>query len=71
MSEDPAAFAPNPAQEIRDEYGLGRCCSACGHPERERDMLVMAADGYRIHVSHLITPGDKYYGVPFAREVAA
>ena len=64
-------FAPNPAQEIRDEMGLGGHCAACGHPRRERDPLAMAADGYRVHVSHLITPGDGYYGVPFESGAAA
>ena len=63
-------MTPNPAQQYRDEHGLGRTCAACGHPEG-RNLLVLAADGYRIHVSHLITPGDGYYGVPFERNAAA
>ena len=71
MTAAPDGFPPNPAQEIRDELGLGHTCSACGHPGTERDPLVMAADGYRVHISHLITEGDGYYGVPFASEVAA
>ena len=64
------AFAPNPAQVIRDEMGLGDCCAACGHPRRERNPLVMAADGYRVHVLHLITEGDGYYGVPYEQAAA-
>ena len=60
-------IAPNAAQQIRDDSGLGSTCAACGHLARDRNPLVIAADGYRIHVAHLLTFGDGYYGVPFAR----
>ena len=59
---------PNEAQQIRDACGLGTACAACGHPEAPRNPLVLAADGYRVHVSHVITPGDGYYGEPFTDE---
>ena len=58
-------ITPNAAQRIRDDRGLGASCAACGHPETARNPLVLAADGYRVHVSHVTTFGDSYYGVPF------
>lgn len=70
MSTDQAGplIAPNAEQRARDENGLRETCSACGGPEVTRDPLVIAADGYRVHVSHVITPGDGYYGAVFADE---
>ncbi len=62
------AIQPNAAQRIRDERGLGSSCAACGHPQSPRNRLVLAADGYRVHVSHIITPGDGYYGAVFTDE---
>jgi hypothetical protein len=66
-----AGIRPNDAQRIRDGCHLRRFCAACGHPETRRDPLVLAADGYRVHLySHILTRGDGYYGVPFAKEAA-
>jgi hypothetical protein len=61
-------IVPNEAQKVRDTCGLATYCAACGHPETARNPLVLAGDGYRVHVAHVITPGDGYYGVPFADE---
>lgn len=43
-----------------------RSCSACGQPETPRNPLVLAADGYRIHVAHIFDPDSGYYGAAFA-----
>ena len=64
-------IAPNPAQEIRDSCHLRSCCAACGHRETARDPLILAGDGYRVHVSHLLDPASGYYGMPFAQETVA
>jgi hypothetical protein len=61
-------ITPNDAQQIRDACGLGSSCAACGHPETGRDPLVLACDGYRVHVSHMIDPASGYYGEPFTDE---
>ena len=59
-------IAPNDAQQIRDACDLARHCAACGHPEAPRNPLVLAEDGYRVHVSHVLDPDDGYYGEAFA-----
>lgn len=59
-------ISPNDAQLIRDACDLARHCAACGHPEAPRNPLVLAADGYRVHVSHTFDPDDGYYGAEFA-----
>ena len=65
-------IALNPRQEERDPAGLGDTCSACGHPAAERDPLVIACDGFRVHLSHVISEtGSGYYGEPFASAGAA
>lgn len=64
-------ITPNPAQQIRDRCDLRSCCAACGHRESDRNPLVLAADGYRVHVSHLADPASGYYGEPFTAEGAA
>jgi hypothetical protein len=65
-------IAPNDAQQIRDACDLRSCCAACGHREAERNPLVLAEDGYRIHFSHTIDPASGYYGLVFTwGEVAA
>lgn len=63
-------ITPNDAQQIRDRCELRSCCAACGHRETDRDPLVLAGDGYRVHVSHLTERGGGYYGMPFEREAA-
>jgi hypothetical protein len=67
----PEGIRPNPAQEIRDACELRDCCAACGHKASERDPLVLAGDGYRVHVSHVLDPASGYYGMPFAQEAVA
>lgn len=61
-------ITPNEAQQIRDDSGLGTSCAACGHPGTARNPLVLAADGYRVHVSHVLDPASGYYGEPFTDE---
>lgn len=41
-------------------------CSACGHPAHPTDPIVTTADddGFRIHRSHVTTPGDGFFGTP-------
>jgi hypothetical protein len=66
-----ATIKLNPQQQERDQRGQREVCAACGRDGAERDPLVIAADGYRVHVSHVIDPADGYYGVPFAAGAAA
>ena len=60
-----AGIQPNAAQRVRDAGDLRHACAACGHSETPRNPLVLAGDGYRVHVRHLTDPADGYYGVPF------
>jgi hypothetical protein len=71
MTTAPEGIRPNPQQEERDRRGLNGTCSACGHPGAERDPLVIAGDGYRVHLSHVLDERDGYFGVPFAAAGAA
>ncbi len=74
MTAGPAAL-PGPVQpfnlniwqQARDRDGRGNVCAACDRDGTSRDPLVLAADGYRVHVSHAIAEtGGGYYGEPFA-----
>ncbi len=67
----PEGIRPNPQQEARDRAGLRGTCAACGRQETARDPLVLAGDGYRVHVSHVLDERDGYYGVPFTAAGAA
>ena len=58
-------ITPNDAQQIRDACDLRSCCAACGHQEAERNPLVLAEDGYRVHLSHTLDPASGYYGLVF------
>lgn len=71
MTAAPEGIRPNPQQEARDRGGLRDSCAACGRDGTERDPLVLAGDGYRVHLSHVISEGDGYFGVPFAAAGAA
>jgi hypothetical protein len=64
-------ITPNEAQQRRDACDLRSSCAACGHRETDRNPLVLAADGYRVHVTHVNEPGNGYYGMPFASEGVA
>lgn len=52
----------NDAQRARDAAGLAGVCAACGHEESVFEPLVVAADGYRVHLAHVLTKGDGYFG---------
>ena len=39
-------------------------CQACGNPGTEADPLVLA-EGWRVHLSHVLDPGDGFYGSVF------
>jgi hypothetical protein len=58
-------IAPNPQQQERDACGQRDICAACGLAAEPRNPLVIAADGYRVHVKHVNEQGDGYWGVPF------
>jgi hypothetical protein len=60
-----AGIRPNEAQRVRDACDLRTACAACGHQETPRNPLVLAGDGYRVHVSHVLDPASGLYGVPF------
>lgn len=67
----PEGIRPNPQQEARDRAGLRDSCAACGRAGTAPDPLVLAGDGYRVHVSHVLDEHDGYFGVPFAAAGAA
>ena len=62
---DTIGIEPNEAQQLRDSCELRHSCAACGHRETPRNPLVLAGDGYRVHVTHVNERGGGYYGVPF------
>ena len=66
-----APIALNRQQEERDQCGQRDICAACGQVASGRDPLVIAFDGYRVHLSHVLDPASGYYGEPFAAEGAA
>lgn len=39
-------------------------CAACGHLETAADPLVLA-EGFRVHLSHVLDPADGFYGAVF------
>ena len=55
----------NDVQQARDVAGLSGVCAACGHEESPFTPLVIADDGYRVHLSHLVTEGNGYFGAGF------
>lgn len=72
MSVPAGGIRPNRQQQERDRIGLRDSCAACGRDGTVRDPLVLAGDGYRVHVSHVLSEtGGGYYGFPFAAPGAA
>jgi hypothetical protein len=63
-------ITPNPAQQIRDDCDLRGFCAACGHRETDSNPLVLAEDGYRIHVRHTFDRASGYYEAVFTRDAA-
>lgn len=59
------AATVNDVQQARDEAGFAGTCAACGNTASPSDPLVIADDGYRVHLSHVITEGNGYYGAGF------
>jgi hypothetical protein len=52
----------NTTQQARDHKGQRNTCAACGHPGTASDPLVLATDGYRVHLSDTTNPRSGYYG---------